>query len=1037
MLAAKPGPPTRRTLQELLPRLCFIVLSAIAGEAEATVLRVTELADSGNGSLRQTILEAVDGDTVEFDVTGTIDLSSGEIAITQDVAIVGPGPSDLTVSAGNDSRLISVAAGANVTVGGLTLTQGMPSDCCGGAISNAGALTLNGVVINASSAQFGGGVFNNGGTLELIDCSLGDNTADFGGGLYALMGTLTVRDSTVTRNRASAGGGIYNNQGQLAVMGTTLDGNCAEGTDGGGIYDTGTTGTLTLLSVQLRNNCASRDGAGMFSNRPVTISGQSVVSNNRAVRNGGGVYAGSVSAVLVDVVAEGNEAGAGGALYLPGPGIAQLTATSIVDNTAVSRGGGILSEGVDLALLDCALEGNDGGSRGGGIAAIDGELHLQGTTVARNEAGVGGGLSHESEADLVIEDCDIVDNGRTGSGGGIFKRRGSTTIMRSTIAHNRSPVGEGGGIFFGGDDGDESLSIFGSTISANISRSGGGIFIERGILNLNLSTVSGNTADGLGRAASGGGIYASGQSSVVVQNATVVENLLIPVGLGTAGGVYASNGVQVSILQSILARNARGDCSGDVASLGHNLTGSCASSDAEGDIHVDPLLGPLQDNGGPTETHALLPGSPAIDAGSNEFCTGLDQRGFVRPTDGNGDFVPVCDIGAFEAFSTLATPTATATRTGTPPTSTSSPTPTETPLGPSPTVTTTPTVAGTASPSPANSPPTVTVSSTATRTPTASLPTATASSTESTTPAASTGTPTLTETPTLTVPMTPTRTVPSPTSTRTSTPNPTFATCAGNCDEGSEVTVDELILGVNIALGRSPLSLCMLFDSDDDRQVSINELTRAVSNSIYGCGVIPPTRTRTATPSRTRTPSRTATRSVTRTPSRTRTATPSVTLSPTVTQTRPPTGTPTRTTPPTKTTAPTRTQPRTATPRPTSTPRSVSSVCGGSVTSVPKLCNLSVRPNPVSSFGSIRIRFGISDLEGDIDLLCLGIAFPPLEPMVDCDFITPQGSLINEVLETDPLPLGGLSPGTYLIGINVSDSRGNDSNVVTASFEVR
>lgn len=107
------------------------------------------------------------------------------------------------------------------------------------------------------------------------------------------------------------------------------------------------------------------------------------------------------------------------------------------------------------------------------------------------------------------------------------------------------------------------------------------------------------------------------------------------------------------------------------------------------------------------------------------------------------------------------------------------------------------------------------------------------------------------------------------------------------------------------------------------------------------------------------------------------------------------------------------------------------------MTSVPKLCNLSVRPNPVSSFGSIRIRFGISDLEGDIDLLCLGIAFPPLEPMVDCDFITPQGSLINEVLETDPLPLGGLSPGTYLIGINVSDSRGNDSNVVTASFEVR
>ena len=167
------------------------------------------------------------------------------------------------------------------------------------------------------------------------------------------------------------------------------------------------------------------------------------------------------------------------------------------------------------------------------------------------------------------------------------------------------------------------LTLTSSTVSGNFGREGGGIWNRvDATLTLTDSTVSGNTAS-----IDGGGINNSFSGTGELANS-----------------IIAGNGAPTGP-----------DCTGSPTSVGHNLIGTndgCNFTRATGDlVNVDPKLGPLADNGGPTFTHALLPGSPAIDAGDRASCRGTDQRGVARPVDGDGDGdgIPVCDIGAFEA----------------------------------------------------------------------------------------------------------------------------------------------------------------------------------------------------------------------------------------------------------------------------------------------------------------------------------------------------------------------------------------------------
>jgi CSLREA domain-containing protein len=240
----------------------------------------------------------------------------------------------------------------------------------------------------------------------------------------------------------------------------------------------------------------------------------------------------------------------------------------------------------------------------------------------------------------------------SGDGGGLYNV-GTLTLSYSTVLSSTAS-----GSFGGGLKNDGTATLNNSTVSRNSAEYGGGIF-NRGSLTLNNSTISGNSAKQYG-----GGI--KNQGTLKLNNVTISANTAEDKG----GGVLNYNYGKTYFKNTIIAGNSspnvtQADCgylssgSQSFNSQGYNLVGAntgCPSNGTGDQTTLDPGLGPLQNNGGPTSTHALLSGSPAIDAGNPNGCKDgngnllkTDQRGEPRPVDGNGDTIIRCDIGAYEA----------------------------------------------------------------------------------------------------------------------------------------------------------------------------------------------------------------------------------------------------------------------------------------------------------------------------------------------------------------------------------------------------
>jgi Ca2+-binding RTX toxin-like protein len=284
----------------------------------------------------------------------------------------------------------------------------------------------------------------------------------------------------------------------------------------------------------------------------------------------------------------------------------------------------------------------------------------------------GGNGAIENRGTLTISDSVLTGNqtipaSGEGRGGGIHNA-GTLLITRSTISNN-SVRGEGGGIATGTGAAIE-VTIANSTISNNTasvtggaSGNGGGISTtgNQGTIEITNSTISGNHADN-----HGGGAWwstaAGGTGNATLTNVTVTNNTADQDNdVAGQGGGFAQSTAAVTLRNTIVAGNfnstasVRDDISGSViSSSSFNLigdgTGSTGLVDGvnsnqvgAGATPIDPLLGPLTNNLGPTETHALQSASPAIDAANNATCPAFDQRGISRPIG------PTCDIGAFEA----------------------------------------------------------------------------------------------------------------------------------------------------------------------------------------------------------------------------------------------------------------------------------------------------------------------------------------------------------------------------------------------------
>jgi hypothetical protein len=512
--------------------------------------------------------------------------------------------------------------------------------CVGNFIITSKGLTLKG---NPAATLDGNDVFrplgvNNTGapsaSVHLTDLIItgGVVQSPGGGGILKIGGGLTLTKVTVTANLATsssgpvAGGGVFAG-GNLTLTDSTISDNRARTTgsggeaDGGGIAVVG--GNLTVGSSKITANRAT-----------------AVLSSGNADARGGGIYLSTGKLTLKRSTASGNRVTASG----PGNADADGGAVFKVSGSAEDfMSGSVVTKNAATAIAPSGAAG----AAGSGLS--EDIVHVLGSTVSTNVTSASGSTA-------------------TASGAGVFTER-TVTLTRSTVNGNRvqatatggHALGEGGGLVA-----DNVLPVIASTVSRNTvtattsaaaeaGANGGGVSssgvdITNSTIALNALSATSPSVGGTSTADGGGIESFSGNPSPLVDS-TVAGNVTAASG-GTVerrgGGIYASP--ILTLEATIVANNTAiqgPDCFGGPTSNGHNLirnpTGCSFTKKSTDKVGKNPKLGPLQNHGGPTQTMAIAPTSPAFNAIPKAACAvTTDQRGVHRPQDLR------CDIGAYE-----------------------------------------------------------------------------------------------------------------------------------------------------------------------------------------------------------------------------------------------------------------------------------------------------------------------------------------------------------------------------------------------------
>lgn len=297
----------RRSFGELKPLTRALTVGlglSLAPTTYAATFTVTTLNDSGAGSLRAAIASAngaAGADIVNFQVglTGTITLTTGEIAITDDVTITGPGAASMTITkSGAAGRMLDINVGApTVTISGLTFQGGDPAAAGGAIAKQDGSLTIQSSVFtnNSTTGTFAGGgaLYSYQGNLTIQNSTFSGNTGAGGGALYhsSSAGTLLIQNSTFSGNTARrAGGALYATSGSVTIQGSTFSGNTA-GRAGGALYVRGNGAGIDIQNSTFSGNSAAGDGGAIFLyvDSNATISNSTITGNSTATGEGGAI----------------------------------------------------------------------------------------------------------------------------------------------------------------------------------------------------------------------------------------------------------------------------------------------------------------------------------------------------------------------------------------------------------------------------------------------------------------------------------------------------------------------------------------------------------------------------------------------------------------------------------------------------------------------------------------------------------------------------------------------------------------------------
>jgi len=574
--------------------------------------------------------------------------------------------------------------GGTATMQNSTLSDNIASNNGGGIINNTGNMTLQSSTLSGNSAANGGGIFNNGnGTFNIDnsiianssnggDCQnisgsinnnghnlIEDNSCGFSGGADPILGPLQDNGGPTFTHALLPGSPAIDmgdtsftidQRGRSRPQGTADDIGAFESYDcipqswivtnttnlneAIGCFNAKTTAgnyTITLsqnISLTAKTTIISNTVPGtalLVDGSGFTIDGQ----NNRGKRP---FFINEDSTVSIQniIITGGDMTDLGGGIH--NQGNLTLNQTTITGNLSDGNGGGIYNSGT-ITINNSTLANNVAYIVSGGGIYNSGTITISNSTLSNNDAGVGGGnhgggIYNTNTGTLTISNSTLSDNDAANYGGGIYNN-GDLTLSYSTLSGNDADVG--GGIFNFG-----TLTISNSTLSSNDADLGGGIHNHRDVFDFGTITISNSTLSGNSAANNGGGIHNFGD--LTISNSTLSGN-----SAANNGGGISNNTAILTLDNTIIANSILGeDCyndSGNINDIGHNIVADNSCGFTGG---TDPMLGPLQDNGGPTFTHALLPGSPAINAGDTTLP--VDQRGVERPQG------PEDDIGAYEAF---------------------------------------------------------------------------------------------------------------------------------------------------------------------------------------------------------------------------------------------------------------------------------------------------------------------------------------------------------------------------------------------------